>query len=235
MFLLGSVVNTIAILVGSLIGTRMARMPERIKTTVMQGLGIFLAALGVSMSLAAPKDALYIVLSLVLGGALGAWLNIEDGLNNWSRKLESLLGKTNNDLAEGFIFSTLVFAVGSMAIVGAIQSGVTNDNSILFTKSVLDGFAAIIFASTMGLGVGLSALPILLYEGGMATIAHFFGGNSNPLIISDLTATGGILIIGIGINVLHIKRIEVANLLPSLLVVACLRWLAIHLSLLFVH
>lgn len=230
MFLLGPIVNTIAILLGTLIGTRLRGMPDRMKTTVLQGLGLFVITLGLSMVLSAPGgDVIYIVLSVVLGGVLGAWWNIEAMLEQFGAWCQSKFRSGETRVGEAFVFASLVYGVGSMAILGAIQSGLSGQNTILYTKSLLDGFSGIIFTTVMGPGIALSAIPIFIYEGGIATVSHFFGGNLHSVpITADVTAVGGILILGIGINILEIKRIQVANLLPAMLVVAIVRWLSIH-------
>ena len=230
LFLLGPIVNTVAILLGTLVGTRLQGMPERMKTTVLQGLGLFVIPMGLSMFLSAPGgDVIYIVLSIVLGGVLGAWWNIELRIERFGVWCQSKFKSEENRVGEAFVFASLVYGVGSMAILGAIQSGLSGQNTILYTKSLLDGFSSIIFTTVMGSGVALAAIPIFIYEGGIATIAHFFGANLHSApITADVTAVGGILIMGIGINILELKRIQVANLLPGMLVVAVVRWLSIH-------
>ncbi|KUO96629.1 hypothetical protein ATW55_00165 [Ferroacidibacillus organovorans] len=234
----GPIVNTIAIMVGSFIGLVFHRIPERLKVTVMQGMGIFVAVLGISMALQAPNDTLYVILSLVVGGVVGSLMDLEGKLETFGSWLETKLGRSGGKLSQAFVFASLVYGVGSMAILGSIQSGVSGKNTILYLKSALDGFSSVIFTSTMGIGIGLSAFPILLYEGGLAAIAHYFGADlRNAVIISDVTAVGGILIVGIGLNVLEIVKIRVGNLLPSMLVVALLRYAGLHYSslLLFLH
>lgn len=231
MFLLGTIVNTVTILFGSALGMIFHRMPSQIKTTVMSGIALFVAVLGIGMSMpgAASGDALYIVAAVVLGGALGAWLKLEERLNGAGRWIEGKIGTRGGGVAEGFVFASLVFGVGSMSILGALQSGLTNQNSILFTKAALDGFSALLFTSTMGPGVALSAIPIFFYEGGIATLAHFFGAHlQSTVILRDVTAVGGLLIVGIAFNMLFEKRIQVANLLPAMVVVAVLRYAGAH-------
>ena len=236
MFLLGAIVNSIAIMIGASIGFRFHHIPERIKNTVMQGIGLFVIALGLSMALDAPRDTLFIVLSIVIGGAIGSWWRIEERLAQIGVALEGKFGHASGEVYEGFMFASLVFCVGSMAVLGGIQSGVDGQNNILYTKSVLDGFSALIFTSTMGLGVGLAAIPVFLYEGAIATLAYFFRGDFHSVpIIMDMTAVGGLLIAGIGINILGLKKIMVGNLLPSLVVVVMLRLTGEHLLSYILH
>lgn len=226
MFLWGPVVNALAILGGAAIGAFFSRIPDRMKTTVMQGLAIFVIVLGLSMALSAAKDALYIILSVTIGGVIGSLLKIEERLASLGAYFESVMGDRGGNTGQAFVFATLVFCVGSMGILGALQSGLDGNNSILYLKSVLDGFSAVVFTSTMGLGVGFAALPVVLYEGLIAAFAHFFGVELHVgSTMLDVTAVGGILIIGIGINILEIKRIRVGDLLPGMIVVVLLRLL----------
>ncbi len=230
-FLLGTLVNAVAVVIGSFIGWRLHRIPDRLKSTVLHGMGLFTIALGISMAIQGLSDALYIVLAIVIGGVLGSWWDIEGHLDQLGCMIERRLGGGKQGISRGFVFATLIFCVGSMAIVGSIQSGMSGQNNILFTKSVMDGFSSIIFTSTLGIGVGLAAIPIFLYQGMIATLAHIFGNYLNsPVLITDLTATGGILILGIGMNIMEVKKIQVANLLPSLVVVISLHWMVSHLA-----
>ncbi|PWI56818.1 DUF554 domain-containing protein [Sulfoacidibacillus thermotolerans] len=230
MFLVGPIVNTIAIIMGTIIGVSLKEIPERMRTTVLQGMALFVITLGITMAIAAPSgDIIYIVLSVVLGGVLGAWWDLEGALERFGKFAETTFKGNMGGVSEAFVFASLVFGVGSMAVLGALQSGLDGQNTILYTKSILDGFSAVIFTTVMGPGVGLSAIPILIYEGGLALIAHFMGADlRSASIIADVTAVGGLLIMGIGVNILEIKRIRVANLLPAMGVVALVRWLATH-------
>lgn len=229
MFLLGTIVNTMAIVVGTVIGSLFSSIPERLKTTVMQGVGLFVVALGLSMALSGIGDTLYIVFAVVLGSILGALLDIEARLQRVGRVIELKMGRSSGKTAEAFVFASLVYCVGSMAVVGAIQSGMNGQNTILYTKSVLDGFSAIVFTSTMGVGVGLAAIPVFLYEGAIALLAYLFGSAMHsPILITDMTSVGGILIMAIGVNVLEIKRLQVGNMLPAMVVVVILKWTGMH-------
>ncbi len=227
MFLWGPLVNAFAILLGTAVGARFTRVPERLKTTVLQGLAIFVIVLGVSMALQAQQDALYVILSVTIGGVIGSLLRIEERLAAFGDHFQRVMGRRAGNAGQAFVFATLVYCVGSMSILGGLQSGLGGSNSILYLKSVLDGFSAIIFTSTLGLGVGLAALPVVLYEGSIAAAAHLFGANLHPgPTMTDVTAVGGILIVGIGINILELKRVRVADLLPGMLIVVVLRLLA---------
>jgi uncharacterized membrane protein YqgA involved in biofilm formation len=170
------------------------------------------------MSLKTDK-MLLVLISIVLGGAIGSLLRIEERLENWSKKLEERFGEANQ-FANSFVTGVLVFCVGPMAVLGGIDSGLRDNHDILFTKSMLDGLTSIIFSSTLGIGVLFSAIPVFLYQGLIAIFAsyitHFFSQATLNLIILQLTAVGGVLILAIGCNLIRITTIKVANLLPAL-------------------
>ena len=229
MFLVGTLANTFAIIIGSVIGLMLRKISDRLRVAVLQGLGLFVVTLGLSMAMTGLKNPLIIVISLVMGTVIGVWWHIENKIESLGDWIENKTKGKYGKLSEAFVFASLIFGVGSMAVVGAIQSGVSDSNSILYTKSMLDGFSAIVFTSAMGPGVALSAIPILIYEGGIATLAHLFSSKlDSPIIISDITAVGGLLIAGIGINILELKKIQIANMLPSLVVVALIQWILMH-------
>lgn len=222
MFLLGTVVNALAVLVGSVIGLVLPSIPERMKSTIMQGLSLTVILIGFSMALSDMKDILLIIISVVLGALLGEWIDIEAGLLRFGQAVEKRAKRLGNgQIAEAFVAASLLFCVGSMAIVGAIQSGVSGDNTTLYAKSTLDFFSSIVFTSTLGFGVALSALAVFVYEGLIATLAYFAGTALNSAaVIGVMTATGGLLIVGIGINILGLKKIAVGNLLPAMFLAA---------------
>ncbi|MFY4776206.1 DUF554 domain-containing protein [Metabacillus sp. RGM 3146] len=226
MVLLGSIVNGAAIIAGTLIGLLLRRIPERMKETVMNGIGLAVMVLGITMALKT-TDIFYVIVSLVLGSILGEWMNLEGKLLAVGHFLENKLKhfKTGN-VAEGFVTATLIFVIGAMSIIGALDSGLRGDHAVLLTKSMIDGFTSIILASTLGVGVMISAVPVFLYEGCIALLANVIHQYINDellkLLISEITATGGVLILAIGINIMNIKAIRVANMLPSLFVIILL-------------
>jgi uncharacterized membrane protein YqgA involved in biofilm formation len=241
LFLLGTIVNALAILVGAFVGIILPAFSERMKTTIMQGLSLAVIMIGLDMSLKNDQDILLVILSLVIGALLGEWINIEGGLERFGNRIEQFFvrnrsasksehsGSHSRSIAEGFVVASLVYCVGSMAIVGAIQSGLQGDHKTLFAKSILDGVSAVVFSSTLGVGVALSALPVFLYEGAMAAMAHFAGlAINSPEFIQCMTATGGLLIVGIGINIMGLKKIHVGNLLPAIFIAPLLKWVIIH-------
>lgn len=190
----------------------------------MGGIGLAVALLGIQMGMKS-EQFLIVIFSLVFGGILGEWWNWEEKLNRIGRWLEKKVGGSGESgIAKGFVSATLLFVIGAMAIVGALDSGLRGDHSVLYTKAILDGFASVILTTTLGIGVMFSALPVVLYEGGIALLAtqieRFVPREVLDSFIAESTATGGILIMAIGLNMLGLTNIRVANLLPSILVVA---------------
>lgn len=233
MALLGTIVNTVAIIIGSLLGGFLNRIPDRMKKTILQGLGLAVFIIGLSMAMSAAtakgNDMFYVIASLVFGGILGEVLNIEGKLEAVGRFAESKMSKFGGGrVAEAFVFSSLVYCVGAMAIVGSLESGLQGVHKILYTKAMLDGFSAIFFTSAMGLGVALSSIPVFIYQGSIALLAHLLANVLSAPIISVMSATGGILIMGIALNVMEIKKVNVGNLLPAIFIAAVIKAIAMH-------
>lgn len=222
MVLEGTIVNAVAIIIGGIIGSFLNNIPNKIRITVMQGLGLAVLIQGILMGLKTEKFLL-VIFSLVIGGIIGELLNLEDRLNGLGKKIEDKVGNNKGNIANGFVTATLVYTIGAMAILGPLNSGLNLDHSLLYLKAMLDGFTAIIFASTLGIGVVFSAIPVFLYQGTIAILAKyinlFIEQDLLDLIITEITATGGILIIGVAINILDFKKINVANLLPAVVIV----------------
>jgi len=162
------------------------------------------------------SELILVLVSLAAGAILGEWINIEDRLERLGVWLEKKLHITEGSPAKGFIYASLLFCVGSMAIVGSITDGLKGDHSILITKAMMDGIISIPFAATMGIGVLGSALPILIYQGGITLLAWKLQSIFTPLMISELTSVGGIIGMGIGVNILGWQKVRVGNLIPAL-------------------
>lgn len=225
---LGTIVNSLAILAGGLAGMLFGKaLPERMKNTVIQGIGLAVLLIGLSMALQS-KNTLVVIASLVFGGIIGEWIDIEFRLQQLGRWLEKFLAKSGKggDFTKAFVSTSLIYCVGAMAIMGSLESGLKGVHDILFAKAMLDGVSAIVFASSMGIGVLASAIPVFLYQGGITLSATFLQGLLSDPIIAEMSATGGLLIVGIGINILEIKEIKVGNLLPGI-------FMTIPLTLLF--
>lgn len=212
----GTLVNGAAIIVGAVTGLLIGRfISRRLSDWIMQIIGLAVLLIGFQMALNC-RQVLLLVVSMVLGGVTGELLRLEERLLGLGRWLESRLGN-GGKIAQGFVYATLLYGVGAMAITGAMESGLLGRHQILYSKSILDGISAIILGSTMGAGVALAAAPVVLYQGGLALAARGVGSLLTDPIITELTATGGLLIVAIGLNLLQIKKLEVGNLLPALL------------------
>ncbi|MFA9556252.1 DUF554 domain-containing protein [Evansella sp. AB-rgal1] len=226
MVLLGTLVNGLAIILGAWLGIKLRHFSESMKDTVMKAIGLAVVVLGFTMALKG-EQFLVVIVSLALGGVLGERWNLEGKLNELGNWMEKKMKKNSEGkLAEGFVAATLLFVVGAMAIIGALDSGFRNDHSVLYTKSVLDGFSSIVFAATLGIGVMFSAIPVIVYQGAIALSATFIVQLIPEQVleqfISAITAVGGIMIIGIGLNLLGIPKIRIANLLPAIFITVIL-------------
>jgi uncharacterized membrane protein YqgA involved in biofilm formation len=212
---MGTIINVITIILGGLIELFFReRFPERIAQTALQLMGLFTLVVGIQMALQG-KELILILISLAGGAVLGELIRIEDRLDRLGKWIEKSLKVTEGSPAKGFIYASLVFAVGSMAIVGSITDGVGGDYSILLTKAMMDGIISIPFAAGMGPGVLGSAVTILVYQGSLTLMAKGLQSFFNPVVINELTAVGGVLVMGIGINILGLQKIKVANFLKT--------------------
>ncbi|GAA0378078.1 DUF554 domain-containing protein [Bacillus horti] len=226
MILTGVIVNTIAIVVGAILGQVFSNLKQEMKETILKAIGIVIILLGLQMAFQV-NEILIVLFSLALGGVLGEWLNIEQRLESAGKWIERKAGKRlKGNVSQAFVTTTLIYCIGAMAVVGSLDSGLRQEHDVLYTKAFLDGFTAIIFSSTLGIGVMFSAIPVFLYQGAIAFGATFIQYVLSPELIDklivDLTATGGILIVAIGLNMLEIVKIRIGNLLPALLVSAIL-------------
>lgn len=214
--MIGTLVNTGAIMIGGAVGVTVGpRLPENIKTIVMQGLGLAVVAIGLRMALEAQQTLLAIG-SLLLGGITGEVLRIEQRLEGLGETLRHRLRSHSGRFVEGFVTATLLYLTGAMTVVGSIRDGTVGDPSVLLLKSLLDGVASIALASSMGVGVLFSAMPVLIVQGGITLLAGQLAFLSQPAVLDAINAAGGLLILGIGLNLLEIARIRVGNLLPAL-------------------
>src|SRR4051794_16042901 len=171
MFLLGTIVNSVLIIIGSMIGRLFNRIPEKVKSTVMQAIGLAVIVLGLQMGLKS-ENFLIVIISLVFGSMIGEFLELESKLNNFGLWLERKMGsKAKGSISQGFITATLIFVIGAMSILGALDSGIRSDHRVLYTKGILDGFTSFILTTTLGMGVILSAIPVFLYQGLIALFA----------------------------------------------------------------
>lgn len=213
----GTLFNIITVILGSSIGIIIgSKFPERIKKIAFDGVGLSSLTLGIMLSLKT-DNIIIMVFSILFGGIIGELLKIEEFLNGIGDKIKSKI-KSDSPFTEGFITSTLVFCVGSMAIIGSINEGLTGDATILYTKSILDGVTSIALSSALGIGVMFSIFPILIYQGGITVLSSLIKGLFTEHTINMITGVGGVLIIGIGLNLLGLKKIKLSNFLPALII-----------------
>jgi uncharacterized protein len=224
----GTLINVATVLVGTALGTLLgSRLPDRVRETVMHTLGLFTLLLGAASGLeafrppladVAPRFAVLLILgSLLVGGVVGELLRIDQGLTKAGEALRARFGRSQARFTEGFVVASLVFCVGPLTVLGSIQDGLTGDYELLAIKSLLDGFAALAFASALGWGVGFSVITILVVQGGLSLSASAVAGALSDAMIAAMTSVGGLLIMGIGLRLLDLREVRVANLLPALI------------------
>jgi len=219
---MGALANAIGVSVGTLLGSLLRRIPESMKDTVMKIMGLAIVVLGMQMGLKT-ENFLIVILSLAIGAVIGELLALEDKITKLGDWLEKQVGSNKQgSISQGFITGTLIFVVGAMGIIGALDSGIRGNNDVLYTKAVIDGFIAIILTTTLGIGVLFSAIPVILYEGLIAIFAtqivRLVPDALMDQFVIEMSATGGIMIIAIGLNLVGITKIKIANLLPALVV-----------------
>lgn len=224
MALFGTIVNGVCIIAGSLIGLFFTNIPERYKQTVMHGIGLAVILIGLQMALST-EAIIVVLLSLLTGAIIGEFIHLEEGLNRLGDWIGGKFTTSTDDInvAQGFITASLVFVIGALSVIGALDGGLRGDHEVLITKGVIDGFVALVLTTTLGFGVIFSVIPVVLYQGSIALLAtqinqwvpeEFLNG-----LIGELTAVGGLMIVAIGFNLLKIIQIRVGNLLPSVLTV----------------
>ncbi|MEA4993817.1 MAG: DUF554 domain-containing protein [Oscillibacter sp.] len=246
--MIGTMVNALAILAGSVAGLSLARIAkhlpmaeggalgQRLQDTVMKSVALCVLYIGVSGSLKG-QNMLIVILSMVLGALLGELLDLDRrmrSLGDWvQKKTERLLPGGTASVSEGFVAASLLFCVGAMAIVGALQDGLTGDHSTLFAKALLDGISAVIFASSLGVGVAFSAVTVFLFQGSIAALAALISPLLGDAVIAEMTCAGSLLIIALSLNMLGITKIKVMNMTPACLLPILLCRLSETISSLF--
>ena len=231
----GTLINIATVTIGGTLGAVLGdKLPERFRNTVFQGIGLVVLSVGMSMSLTT-RNPVLMLLSVLLGSALGEWWRLEARLDSAGSWLEARTGQVpllaRGDFTRGFVTASLVFCAGPMTILGSIQDGLTGDYTLLAIKSTMDGFAAFAFAAAMGMGATFAALTVMIVQGGLTLGASLFDAVLNEEMINEMSAVGGIIMLGLGVSMLEIKKIKVANMLPALvtapLLTAIWNWLAL--------
>jgi len=222
--MLGTIANVVAIILGGILGILIkSRFPKKVNNIIFQVIGLFTITLGITMAIKT-NNILIVAFSLIIGSVVGEIIDIEKYLESFSERLKNKLKNSSDKFTEGFITATLIYCIGPMAILGSIEEGLGNPPNLLFAKSVLDGVASIALASALGIGVIFSTIPLLIYQGGITLFASYVSNYLSDALIIELSAVGGILLLGLGMNIAEIKKFKVVNMLPSLLVVLVLSY-----------
>jgi len=213
--MLGTVVNAISILLGGSLGSGLgSNLSKRYSETLLNAVAVSVILIGLKSALET-KNILLLICCMALGSIVGEFLRIEDRLNCLSELLEKKFSKHHGNLAEGFMTATLIYCVGAMSIIGAIESGVSNNHSTLFAKSILDGVSSLVFSSTLGIGVPLAAVSVFIYQGSITLLSGLLASYLPMEALNELSAVGGLLVMIIGLNILKITKIRVGNMLPA--------------------
>ena len=224
MILQGTIVNVVAIAAGSLVGFKAGRLlSERMRKTLMSGLGLAVLLIGLKLSLQS-QQLMIVIASLILGGLIGEMIGIEKRLENFGERLQKRFSGSGK-VAEGFVVASLLYCVGAMAIMGSLQDGMGDKPTILYAKAALDGVASIALASTLGIGVLFSVIPLALYQGAITLATGLMSRVLTESVMTEMNAVGGLLIVAIALDLLGLKRLPVGNLLPAVFVAAALMWI----------
>lgn len=221
--MLGTIINVCLILAGSFAGLLLrGKLPDRFINRVMEAVALIIILLGLEMAMT-ETNLLLVLTSLVVGGLIGEYFEIEDRLQNWSQRVERRFTSGGSDgFSRGFVTASLLFAVGPMAIMGAFDAGLRADYTILINKGIIDGVTSTVLAASLGWGVAFSGLTILIYQGGLTLLAFYLKNLLSEPAVAAMTATGGLMIIGLGLGMLDIKRLKIANFLPAIFIAVLL-------------
>ncbi len=226
--MLGVLVNVTTVILGSSVGLLLKKgIPERISKAVMTAIGLCTIYIGIDGALQG-ENTIVLIVSMVLGTIIGTAIDIDDKLNKLASFVERKMKKDNDKstVAQGFITGSLLFCVGAMSIVGSLNSGLSGDHTVTYTKSILDLISSCMLASTLGIGVMFAAAFVLVYQGGLVLLAELLQGIlTDTALIAEITCAGSVMIIGLGLNITGISKFKVANFLPALLVVPLVYYL----------
>lgn len=223
--MLGTLLNASTVIIGSLIGLIIrSKLPKRITKTAFQGVGLFTIILGIMMAIKT-TNLLIMICSIVIGSIIGELIDIDKWINNFGEWLKNKFKTKNQKFSEGLVTAFLLYCMGSMTILGAIEEGLGGVPNLLVAKSILDGFSSIVLAATLGFGVIFSSIPLLIYQGGLTLLASNIQNSLTDIIVNEITAVGGIILLGLGISLLEIKKIKVINMIPSMIIAGILTYL----------
>ena len=225
MILFGTLINVATIIAGSLLGYFFhSKLPSRFSKITFQAIGLFTIYIGIEMTMKT-QELLILIFSMVIGSILGEWINLEIHINRFSNWIKRKIKSKNETFSEGMISAFLLYCIGSMTILGAFEEGTTGNSELLIAKSVMDGFSSIALASALGIGVLFSIFPLIIFQGGLTLLALFLGSFMPETVINEMSAVGGIMLIGLGISIMEIKKIKVINMLPALIVAIILAYI----------
>lgn len=223
----GTIVNSLAILLAGLIGSKLERINPKVQETVTYGAAAAIVVLGLQM-IDASADFVVVLISLIMGCVIGEFLQIEQRIEKYTSKMERHLGRNDNQLSKAFLSASFLFVSGSMGIIGAIENAAYGDATTLLTKAVIDGCLSFVLAASLGVGVAFSSVSVLLYQGAFSALALLFFHLISPTTVTDLmiyiSTIGGILVFMIGLNLFKLTKIRVSNFLPSLLVLLLIKY-----------
>lgn len=216
--MLGTIVNSVAIIIGAIAGVLLkSGIKDKYKETIMQGISLTVFIIGI-MGAIKSENVLLVIGSIVVGAIIGEALDIEGALDRLGNFLQNKIGGSSSGFSKGFVTTSLIYCVGAMAIVGSLESGLQGNYETLFAKSILDGIYSIIFGSTLGIGVAFSSVSVFVYQGTITILSSFIKDFLTPEVIREMSAVGGVLIMGLGLSMLEIKKIKVGNMLPAVFI-----------------
>lgn len=225
MILFGTIVNVSTIIAGSLLGYFFhSKLPKSIVKIIFQALGLFTIYIGIEMTMKT-QELLILIFSMVIGSALGEWFNLDRYITQFSNWVKLKIKSKNETFSEGMISAFLLYCIGSMTILGAFEEGTMGNSDLLIAKSVMDGFSSIALASALGIGVLFSIFPLVIFQGGLTLLAYFVGNLMPEAVVNEMSATGGLLLVGLGISIMEIKKIKVINMLPALFIAIALAYI----------
>jgi len=229
--MLGTILNAATVIVGSSLGLTFKKaLSEKYTTIYFQAVGLFTLVLGIQMSLKLSAP-LVVALSLITGGLTGELCRLEERINRLGDYMKERFKMGNEKFSEGLVTAFLLFCMGSLSILGPVEEGLTgNMSELLKAKSLLDGFSSLLLSSALGIGVLFSVVPLMIYQGGITLIVHFIGKNIPSVYINEVTVIGGILLIGLALDILNIKKLRIMNLLPALIFVCFFLWISAHIN-----
>lgn len=217
MILFGTIVNVLTVIAGSMVGFFFnSKLPQRYVKIIFQAIGLFTLYIGITMTMKT-GSLLVLIFSIVLGAALGEWIDLDKHINSFSNWVKTKIKSDNATFSEGMITAFLLFCMGSMTVLGAFDEGTRGNSDLLIAKSVMDGFSSLALASALGIGVLFSIFPLILFQGGLTLLAWWLGNLMPTAVVNEMTAVGGLMLVGLGLSIMEIKKIKVINMLPSLI------------------